>query len=83
MTRASYSSSERDLARPSSATGTDRQRGHAATTSGQLFLDGVARNQLEVEYDDLRGLAQPLTQRTTIQAKNAPSGHLRIVAEYD
>jgi hypothetical protein len=39
---------------------------------GEYSLEGVARNHVEVEFDDLKGLAQPLTQRTAIQAKNHP-----------
>ena len=39
---------------------------------GDYSLEGVARKHIEVEYDDLRGLSQPMTQRTTIQAKNHP-----------
>ena len=39
---------------------------------GDYSLEGVARKHVEVEFDDLKGLAQPMTQRTTIQAKNHP-----------
>ena len=39
---------------------------------GDYSLDGVAQKQIEVEFDDLKGLSQPLTQRTPIQAKNHP-----------
>jgi hypothetical protein len=39
---------------------------------GDYSLEGVARRHVEVEFDDLRGLSQPMTQRTTIQAKNHP-----------
>ncbi len=39
---------------------------------GDYSLEGVARKHIEVEYDDLLGFSQPLTQRTTIQAKNHP-----------
>lgn len=35
-------------------------------------FDGVARKHLEVGFDDLKGLAQPLTQRAAIQVKNHP-----------
>jgi hypothetical protein len=40
---------------------------------GDYSLDGVAKKRIEVEYDDLLGLSQPLTQRTPIQAKNHPN----------
>jgi hypothetical protein len=39
---------------------------------GDYSLDGVAKKQIEVEYEDLLGLSQPLTQRTPIQVKNHP-----------
>jgi hypothetical protein len=39
---------------------------------GDYSLDGVARKHIEVEFDDLKGLSQPMTQRTTIQVKNHP-----------
>lgn len=39
---------------------------------GDYSLEGVAQKHIEVEYDDLVGLSQPLTQRTAIQAKNHP-----------
>jgi hypothetical protein len=39
---------------------------------GDYSLDGVAREHIEVQYDDLTGLSQPLTQRTPVQAKNHP-----------
>jgi hypothetical protein len=40
---------------------------------GDYSLEGVARKRIEVEFDDLKGLSQPMTQRTTIQAKNHPN----------
>lgn len=39
---------------------------------GDFSLDGVAKRRIEVEYADLLGLSQPLTQRTSIQVKNHP-----------
>ena len=44
---------------------------------GDYSLEGVARKHIEVEFDDLKGLSQPLTQRTAIQAKNHPDTVLR------
>jgi hypothetical protein len=43
---------------------------------GDYSLEGVAKKHIEVEYDDLLGLSQPLTQRTAIQAKNHPDAIL-------
>jgi hypothetical protein len=40
---------------------------------GDYSLEGVAKKQIEVEFDDLKGLSQPMTQRTPIQAKNHPN----------
>jgi hypothetical protein len=40
---------------------------------GDYSLEGVARKHIEVEYDDLLGLSQPMTQRTPIQARNHPN----------
>jgi hypothetical protein len=39
---------------------------------GDYSLEGVAQKHIEVGFDDLKGLSQPLTQRTPIQAKNHP-----------
>jgi hypothetical protein len=43
---------------------------------GDYSLEGVARRHVEVEFDDLKGLSQPLTQRLSIQAKNHPDAVL-------
>lgn len=39
---------------------------------GDYSLEGVARKHIDVEYDDLLGLSQPLTQRISLQAKHHP-----------
>ena len=39
---------------------------------GDLSLDGVAKNHVEVEMNDLLGLARPMTQRMPIEAQYHP-----------
>jgi hypothetical protein len=43
---------------------------------GDYSLEGVARKHIEVGFDDLKGLSQPLTQRISIHAKNHPDAVL-------